>query len=275
MSTFLYDIQAVVRDYLRTDEYFRDVEILLEDADDPDEDGITEDIGKFVEYAMMNDSVGKKKGLVILISVNSAACPAPNVPDVHFMPAQIVFDVFENRNVNRAAGGTGKKGLIVAETLLAVMAQFQDTEFPTHFWHDRDAIERIDLPEWGLIVRRCRMNTHGGSEDNTTETVETPVWSWDGLNLSLTCATPHARIFWALDARPYFGGVGNAANVGTEYELPFEPAAGPHKWYARAYKTGMRASQLAIYDTTESGFIVTPRSGEYVTTPGGENLTPL
>lgn len=266
MSTFLYEIQAVARDYLLTDEYFRNMLVIAEDS---------LDIGKDVENAMMNDVTGKTKGLCIVCQMLTGSVAAPNVPDIHYEPAQIAFDICENVTLNRAAGGTGKKGLIVAEQLLAVMANFRSLEpgfTNVHFYHDRDAIDRIDVPEWGLVVHRCRMNCAGGGSVDQTETVETPVWTVAGDQLSLTCATPRAAIYWAEDQRPFYGGYENAANVGALYELPFT-WSGPHSFFARAYKAGMRASLLAIIEP--GSFLISAGSGEHLTAPsGGGHLTP-
>lgn len=242
MSTFLYDIQAIVRDYLKTDEYFADIHTAVDDAVDLDAE-----INKALTE---NYRTGETKGICIAIQTLSGGCENPNIPGIHIMPASLVFDVYENVAVNRAAGGNGKKGLVVAETLMAVMSRFDNSEIPSSkCWHAANAIDRVDLPEWGCVVHRCTMHTQGGTEDDTT-VVATPAIA-QAAGITITCATAGASIYYTTNGtRPLFLGASHGLNNGTLYSAPFATPAAGTVIKARAIKTALRSSLIASHTVT-------------------------
>lgn len=252
MTSFLRTIQALARDYLKTDEDFRRIAILTDD---------TVDISTAAETALFQDltaanvitpaqtDILEKRGAVIIIQALGGRTPDENLQGAHFLPANLVFTVIENPGTNRATGGFGEAGLDIAETLLDVMIKFQSAEQPgAHFHPAERGIERSEDVENGLIIWDVFMRVNGGSQD-TQAFVETPVITESApLQATITCATGGADIYYTIDeSRPMFQGVGFANNNGTLYTGPIT-LAGETTVKARAFKTSLRASLIATRD---------------------------
>lgn len=252
MNSFLRTIQQLAKDYLKTDEDFRRICILTDDE---------VDISTAVETALFSDRTAanlitpsqtdilERRGAVIVIQALGGRTPDDNLQGAHFLPANLVFSVIENPEINRADGGFGEYGLDIAETLLDVMIKFQSSEQPGAHFHPADrGIERADIPEHGLIVWDVFMRVNGGSED-TQAFVATPVITETGvLEVTITCATGSADIYYTTDeSRPLFQGNGYANNNGTLYTGPFT-LPGEEKVKARAFQTALRASLIAERD---------------------------
>lgn len=240
MSTFLYEIQAIVRDFLKTDPYFSDIHIVDDDAIDLHADtrkALTE-----------NFLAGELKGICIVIRMLEGTVSGSDVPGVFFMPATIGMEVIENPVINRAAGGNGKKCLVVAETLLAVVRGFNNSEIPNaKVWiAEGENPIRLDNPDWECTSYLCLIATQGGSTD-TTSIVATPVVTTNAGITTMTCATSGASIYYTGDSsRPMYQGVGHAGNNGTLYVNPLAIVLAT-SGQARAFKTGLRASLIAPF----------------------------
>lgn len=252
MTSFLRTIQALAKDYLKTDEDFRRIEILTDD---------TVDISTAAETALFNDTTAAnlitpaqtdiltRRGAVIIIQALGGRTPDDNLQGAHFLPANVVFSVVENPEINRAASGFGEAGLDIAETLLDVMIKFQSAEEPgAHFHPAERGIERSDDMENGLIIWDVFMRVNGGSED-TQAFVATPVITETGpLAVTITCAHGGADIYYTTDGtRPLYQGTGFANNNGTLYAGPFV-LPGEATVKARAFASGSRGSLIASRD---------------------------
>lgn len=252
MTSFLRTIQALARDYLKTDEDFRRLAILTDD---------TLDLATAAETALFQDltaanlinpaqtDILEKRGAVIIIQSLGGRTPDENLQGAHFLPANIVFSVIENPEMNRADGGFGEAGLDIAETLLDVMIKFQSAEEPgAHFHPAERGIERSEDVENGLIIWDVFLRVNGGSED-TQAFVATPVITEsDTLEATITCATGGAVIYYTTDeSRPLYQGNGYANNNGTLYTGPIT-LPGETVVKARAFASSLRGSLIASRD---------------------------
>lgn len=252
MTSFLRTIQALARDYLKTDEDFRRICIVTDDVLDinqPVENALINDLTAANTITSSQTDILEKRGLAIVIQAAGGRTPDENLQGAHFLPANIVFSVIENPEINRSANGLGEVGLDVAETLLDVMIKFKSAEQPgAHFHPAERGIERSEDVENGLIIWDVFMRVNGGSQD-TQAFVETPVITESApLQATITCATGGADIYYTIDeSRPMFQGVGFANNNGTLYTGPIT-LAGETTVKARAFKTSLRASLIATRD---------------------------
>jgi hypothetical protein len=254
MNSFLRTIQLLAKDYLLTDQDFRRIEILTDDV---------LDIDTAVETALFTDTTAanlitpsqtdilKKRGAVIVIQATGGRTPDENLQGAHFLPANMVFSVIENPEINRGTGGFGEVGLDIAETLMDVMLKFQSSEEPgAHFYASEKGIERTDLPEQGLIVWDVNLRVNGGSED-AQAFVATPVITDNGaLLVTITCSLAGASIYYTTDeTRPMYQGDGFSNNNGTLYTAPFLLGV-EATVKARAFASDLRASLIASRDVT-------------------------
>jgi hypothetical protein len=240
--TFLFDQLAIVKDYLYTDEFFRPIAIVTEDKGD-----ISADLDKALQGILPGPT--GKIGLCIFIQTCSGGGPIANTPAAYNLSAKTIFVVAEMPTINRGARGTLEYGLVVAETIVAVMKNFSSSEEPNcHYWDEGVVLSppEIDLQS-GLTLHVVTMHMHGGNVD-ATEVVATPVITNDGDGfISITCATVGAEIWFTIDcSRPthlhgtaYAGG---SVLVGSGVAVK-----------ARAYFTGMRASLIASLVIDEGG----------------------
>lgn len=252
MTSFLRTIQLLARDYLKTDEDFRRICILTDDALDIStaaETALFQDLTAANLITPAQTDILEKRGAVIVIQALGGRTPDDNLQGAHFLPANVVFTVIENPEINRASGGFGEAGLDIAETLLDVMIKFQSAEQPgAHFHPAERGIERSDDVENGLIIWDVFMRVNGGSED-TQAFVATPVITESAtLEATITCATGGAVIYYTTDeTRPMFQGVGYANNNGTLYTGPIT-LVGESTVKARAFVESLRASLIATRD---------------------------
>lgn len=244
-ESFLYNVPALVKDYIYTDEYFRQFPIVLEDDAE-----ITADLDQALHGLKAGPTT--KTGLAIFISSARGGRPIQNTPDTFSEGARVLFEIVEVPDLNRSAsaGGTGQPGKVVAEVLAATMKNFAtaDSDFTNlHFYEGEIYMpETVELPNSpAAVIHRLLMLCNGGLEDVTT-VVATPVITDVALTVTITTATGGASIYYTIDGtRPQFYGAGNVNNVGTLYAAPFMVADGTTV-RARAVKTGMRSSAMAL-----------------------------
>lgn len=234
--TFLFDQLAIVKDYLYTDEFFRPIAIITEDKGD-----ITADLDKALRGILPGPT--GKIGLSIFIQTCSGGGPIANTPAAYNLSGKTIFVVAEMPTINRGARGTLEYGLVVAETLIAVMKNFSSGEEPNcHYWDEGVVLSapEYDL-ETGLVLHVVTMHMHGGNLDSTA-VVKTPeIESTVDGTFSLTCDTVGATMFYTID------GTRPTNTNGTRYEGG-DVVAGEVTVRARGYFPGMRASLIATED---------------------------
>lgn len=246
-DSFLYNVPALIKDYLYTDEYFRQFPILLEDDSELDAD---------IDLALHALKAGPtaKTGLAIVVSSAMGGSPIPNTPYTYSAGARVLFEIIEVPDLNRNTGdgGTGQPGKVVAEVTAAVMKNFHtdDALFTNLNFYEGE----IYLPQTvevegsaSAVIHRLHMLCNGGVDDTTT-VVATPVISNDvAFQVTITCATSGASIYYTINTgRPQFYAASNANNVGTLYSAPFIGGEGDTV-NARAVKTGLRSSRMSTH----------------------------
>jgi hypothetical protein len=231
-------MQAIIKDYLYTDEWFLNFAIITEDM---------ENVPDMLDQALQGllKSPNGKSGLTILIHTLRGAGSIPNAPAAFSMNAEAIFIIAEMPAINRGAitNGTGTPALVLAETLIAVMKNFASSEIPTRF-REPDTAQSppvIDADS-GLIVHAVKMLFHGGISDDT-QVVAQPVISINATTrqATITCTTPGAAIYYTTD------GATRPTSGATAYAAAFDASGGDYVW-ARAYRAGWRASTIAKAD---------------------------
>lgn len=238
-DTFLWALQPVVADYLLTEELFRDIPMVTEDA---------ENVADQVEQALSGVLKGPtgKHGLAIIIHAVRHGGGVANIPAAFNQEAAVVFGIAEVPVLNRspATNGIGLPGLVVAELLVAVMKSFASSEIATTFWEPDKAIAlpRYD-PDTGLVMHVVTMHCHGGIQ-YSAPLVATPVITLSSTEIvNITCATAGAIIYFTTDGTRPTNTNGEQWDAGPEdISLLTQPVT----VRARAYKTGSRASLIAI-----------------------------
>lgn len=243
-DSFLYNVPTLIKDYLYTDEYFRQFPVLLEDDAELDAD---------IDLALHALKAGptSKTGLAIIISSSRGGRPIPNTPDTFSEGARVLFEIIEIPDLNRNTGdgGTGQPGKVVAEVLAAVMKNFatDDSLFTNlHFYEGEIYMpETVDVEgSSSAVIHRLMMLCNGGIEDVTT-VVATPAITDLALLVTITCATSGASIYYTIDGtRPQFYAASNPNNIGTLYSVPFT-VGDSTTVNARAIKTGLRSSRMS------------------------------
>lgn len=249
-AAFLFNLPGKIRDYLRTDEYFRAFPILIED----DADVATE-----IDRALAGSIAGPTglAGVTIVINEPVTGRTLPDTPAVFSTGGRLTFEIVEVPQINRSAdnAGFGDSSLVVAECLAAVMKRFASGEAGwtnLHFYDDDAAIgpgiaagdrSGIAVRE-NTVIRPVTVRFAGGIVDETA-VVATPAVSSGGGTVTITCATADAAIYYTTDGGlPLWFAEGNTNNVGTLYSAPFSATAGA-VITARAFKSGSRASVVA------------------------------
>jgi hypothetical protein len=236
--TALLSIQGLIKDYLHSDPFFRDFAIITED------DGSIETMIDKSLRGILAGPTGKV-GCSIFISTLGGRSAVANTPGTFFEQVTVAFEVVEhrliNRNANHSPSGTLVAGLEVAETLAAIMKNFQTSELipEPHFREDDQTIEPPDVLENGCVLHTVRMITTAGNVDST-EVVGAPSISLPPAgSATITTGTGGNVTLYTLDgSRPAFYGTGNANNVGTVYSGPVAVGAGT-TIKARSFHTGM------------------------------------
>jgi hypothetical protein len=233
VTSSLRIIQDLVRDYLKTDEDFADIAVFNESS---------LDLNKDVEEALSEDlATGERKGLCVVIEMLSGKIANPEIKAIHFMPAMLHFMVIENVEINRNSGGNVRFGLDVAETLMAIMVNFNTAESGyegLNVYPAGEGLDREDVPEMGVIIHHCFMRLNCGSEDNTP-VVATPAITVDvnTRTATITCATEFAEIRYTIDgSRP--------TRTSTLYSGAIDVSA-VSNINARGYRPGFRGSLIA------------------------------
>lgn len=243
VATFLYAVQPVIVDYLKTDPYGANIHMIAENA---------QDVASEARQALnvLNKDTGELPGVCISLQMLVGQVEHPDTPNVFFTRGEVLFEVAEHPEINRGADGNGKRGLEIAEWILAIMSHFQSSEtafIGTNFWAARDAITRVDLPEEGITIHQVRMLCAGGTVDSTA-VVAAPILSVNGGGfVVMTCATAGATIYYTRDTT----GANVAARPtdvnGTAYTVPIAGNEG-HFYRARAYKADLRASVITDFE---------------------------
>jgi hypothetical protein len=237
MSTALITLQTLVKDYILTDPFFRDFAVVTED-----ESSIESSIEKSLRGVLAGAS--GKVGCSIFISTMSGSKPVPNNPATYFEEVTVVFEVVEHRLINRNAShspsGTLIPGLQVAETLAAVMKNFQTSELTPepHFYEQDQTIGPPQVADTSVVIHPVRFTTTAGNVDNTV-VVGPPGLSIAGGFATITTGTGgDVTLYTTNGSRPAFYGNDNAHNVGTVYTSPVGVGAGITV-KARSFHTGM------------------------------------
>lgn len=174
------------QEHLQALEFFNDITILADDQ---------HDIENEYERAIGEISViGNKSGIVVVLFTVPAK---PDGKDQFGPVIQCyhVAHVVENVPVNRGDHGTGKTREEVVEKIIeATHAVFQPTTARSPFMLDDQGIEPVqDMPSENVSFL-CASNF----EANLTA-VATPVLTNAGGDVTMTCATPGAAIFYTTD----------------------------------------------------------------------------
>jgi hypothetical protein len=243
-DSFLYNLPALVKDYIQTEPYFRDFAIIAEDDKE-----ITAD----VDAALNGQKAGPtgKVGLAILINTARGGTPIPNTPDTFSEGARVLFEIVEVPKINRATSdlGTGQPGKVVAEVLAALMKEFASDETDwtnLHFYEGAvylpEVLIRPGQPE--VVIHEVLMLCNGGIEMETTVIAATVI-SNVGLLVTIT-SSGDPTLYTINGTRPQYFGDGNTNNIGTVYSVPFS-VANNTTVKARAFDSflQLRGSKLA------------------------------
>lgn len=273
-EVFLWTLPPIVKDFIYTEEYFRQFSIITEDMAEVDSDFNQRLSG------ILPGPTGKR-GITILIQTCGGGGAIPNIPAAFNTRGRLVMVVCEVPVINgdTVRGGTGEPGLVVAEVLAATIKNFATTERNYENVHFYDSEVSIAPPEMqvdrdgeptGLVAHAVTMHMPGGTVRDT-RVVATPeiVCTEEGI-VSFTCATEGATLFYTVnDTRPtdLNGSRYDAEAVFTQTQV----VVGPVIVKVRAYFPGMRASLIASRNVAQ---LLTFESGDIIGSEGGAAAIP-
>jgi hypothetical protein len=184
-------------------------------------------------------AIETKLKLAVTLQVG-AAKPAPNgtaVPGPFYEHIDLEAHCFENRNLN----DTGKSVERLSDIVAAVLQNYVPAAAngPLLF-QGNDVIQTGDPAK---VLRIVRFRAKGGLSYSPS-VVATPAISNVGLNVSITCATSGASIYYTTDQS-----IPTNA-TGALYTVPFDAVEDGVMIRARAYKSATRASLVATHQVS-------------------------
>jgi len=185
-ETILTDLQEDLQARLEADEYFVDIPVILADAGN---------VSAEVDKVMAGQNAkGGHTGAAVIVEQIDAEDDMANVPtgplDLH-----LEFIVIENREINvNSKTGTGKSALAIARRIHRVMKLFTAGGRCHCLVVERPCIAKA--PEYDpYVAYLVRFRTQEADPDTFTY-VQTPVMSFGSNQVTLTCATVGAEIYY-------------------------------------------------------------------------------
>ena len=247
-ESYLWLAASKVKDFLWTEEYFRQFAIVVADAQEVDAE---------IDRVLAGLASGPtgKFGCGLVITPMLGGRPIPNNPAAFSEGARLNFEVVEVPELNRNTtnGGSGQPAAVVAEMLAAVLQNFACGESGwenIRFYAGQNylplAVKAKDGPT--AIIHPLEFLSNGGL-NNTTARVLTPEITQGGMNISgMGSATAGSATYYTVNgANPLLFSAGNANNVGTLYSGQVFAVEQGEVVRARAFKDGLRASLLATH----------------------------
>lgn len=232
MASKLKQLRQEWADYLEALPYFDDITILQEDKGDIK--------NEFDRAIGVTKTKGAKCGLVIVLMTVSANFAETGEFGPLMDPVLLMAAVFEDPTINRGAAGTGKTYEEVVEQIAGYTnGVFRPLSGNGFFVSTKDGIQTFADPNYA--AKTCSFSC-SASLNIALQQNATPVIAFVGGNVSISCATPGAAIFYTVDGRkpnPFH----------TLYTGQFaKPAAGT-TIKARAWLSGRLASEISTIVT--------------------------
>jgi hypothetical protein len=227
VPSILQAIQIDAANRLLSDPYFANISVLTENLQD-----ITFQIEKAIQ----------ELGIVAIILTptadirNFADAPGPYLQSI-----DVLVEVAENVLLNRGQGGSGKTAQAMAERVLAILHGYRPAMITESIYASSPTITVVPSGD-GLLIYHIRFRTNGGI-NYSVPTVSTPVVSTDGANVTITCDTSGAAIFYTIN------GTAPGPRTGTLYAGPISPPT-PRAIKAQAWLAGYQTSGLATFTFT-------------------------
>lgn len=187
MSSVLKAIQQMVADRLNADAYF---------VGPPAIPVITENIGD-IETAIQQAIA--QLGVCAIVVTPTANAAFPNCFKPYFNDIKIVVRIVENVILNRGPSGIQKPASDVAEVVAALLHQYEPVGISESIFLETPSITIAPTGGVGrLLSYDVRLRTAGGF-DMAVNKAATPIITYPGGFLVLSCATPGAGVFYTLD----------------------------------------------------------------------------
>ena len=228
-------IQQEVTDQIAADGFFLNIPVLVESLGDA---------ASQIERALgpVNPQ-GGKIGAVVVVTTPTANVSWPEVGGPFFDEIPITVLVAVNPVTNNDPDtGTGASALTICEEVCGMLHQFYPQSANGPVVAERPTITRA--PNGGddeaIIQYLCRFKTLGGIQ-NVLPQVSTPTDTINSGQVTLTCATAGAAIFYTTDAS------NPNPRTSTLYTAPFASSGQTVK--AKAWLAGYLASTLLTFTT--------------------------
>ena len=230
-DSVLVGIQQTAANRLMADPFFSDLKVVTENISD---------IENEIERAIASLGI-----VVIVVTPTASVRQMKDAPGPYFEDIRIVVQVSESVTLNRSAQGTNKTALQVAEYALAVLHGFQPPNLSEAYYAENPTIALVPDPN-GLLTYHVMLNTHGGIR-YPINTVSTPVIANASNQVSISCATSNAQVFYSVGPTNW-----PTPLLGTIYSGPFNAAPGSLV-RSKAYLAGYIDSLMTTYTTVDNG----------------------
>ena len=210
---------------MASDPYYDDIYVLVVDPGDTENDILK-------KLATKLGADGKAGVAVFILPIDHADDDQKDNPGGP-LKMNVIFQVWENRQINKSVNGTGKNGYGVARHTYDLFKHFSVRGVCKLLVPDQPAIQRVVPPAgmekklrgWGISFT--------GREDIAViiPKVGLPVFNparGAAANVTITCPTPGAAIYYTLDGTPpdrtkilYAGPIAVPAGSTTIYAVAF------------------------------------------------------
>lgn len=215
MASWFHNLQQEIADRLAADPFFEQLPCLWE---------LKKDIESEIEHAV--STIGG--GLVVVTptaSVDSGNLPGPWYDDIG-----VVIQCYNDPTT----GSELPRSMEIAEKVAAILHHWQPASLSTPLVADKPTIVPAQTDNPNADGRDVRFRCSGGIAYEIPQ-VATPAAVEDAGEVTITCSTPGAALFYRLDDRR------PAPRGGTLYTAPFTPATGT-KVRVRAFLAGYLVS---------------------------------
>lgn len=216
---------------LKSDPYYNDIYLLIVDPGDTETD--------LLQKLATKLGAGGKRGVAVLIMpIENADDDEIDTP-VEALRLAISFQIWENRQINKAVGGTGKNAWGVARHTATLFKHYSVRGLAKLLVPDKPAIQRVPPPAGYEKKLRGWSVNFTGREDVTTRLakVALPVFTpgkGAASSVQITCPTAGATIYYTTDGTP----PGPNENSATAYSAPIPVPAEGLNLFAVAVRDG-------------------------------------
>lgn len=224
---------------LEEDDYFVDIPVVVsEDAN------VLAELQK--KQAVVTSKTGKR-GVAVFVLQIIADEPNTSGNPFAYMSLSLAFQVVENLELNRGQGGTLKKARQVARRIRDVIRCTRLEGLVSDFYGDKPCIDPLKLEDMPANIVAYQVNFKCfETPGELPQQVQAPVPAVAGDQLTFTCATVGATIYYTTD-----GSYPRAANTAaTAYSGPITLPDTGYDLRACAYLTDHIASYVISASVT-------------------------